>query len=263
MGNLGTIEDEIFQCYISLCYTVTHYEGVERGNLGSGLFNYLSSAIMSKIALVGACGALVWFLRRYFAGGICKNNVSLAGKTAIITGGNTGIGKATAFAFAKRGARVILACRSVEKGDKAAKEIRLQVKNADVAVRYLDLSSLSSVRRFVDNFLRSENQLHILVNNAGLFGCPHWKSEDGYEMQFAVNHLGHFLLTNLLLDPLSKSAPSRIVVVSSSLHKSAKINFEDLQGDQSYLPKVAYKQSKLANILFAHELSKRLPPGMF
>ena len=217
---------------------------------------------MSKIALlVGACGALVWLLRRYFAGGVCQNSVNLRGKTALITGGNTGLGKATALALAQKGARVILACRSLERGDRAASEIRSQVENAEIAVHFLDLSSLESVRRFVQDFIRTESDLHILINNAGIYGCPPWKSEDGYELQFAVNHLGHFLLTNLLMDTLERSAPSRIVVVSSSLHKGGHIEFDDLNGDQDYQPKKAYVQSKLANLLFAHELNKRLPSG--
>ena len=216
---------------------------------------------MSQIALVGACGALVWLLRRYFSGSMCQNNVSLRGKTVLITGGNTGLGKATALALAKKGARVILACRSLERGVKAASEIRSQVENAQIAVYYLDLSSLESVRRFVQDFVKSETGLHILINNAGIFGCPNWKSEDGYEMHFAVNHLGHFLLTNLLMDMLAQSAPSRIVVVSSSLHKRGHIEFNDLGSDVDYKPRKAYSQSKLANLLFAHELNKRLPPG--
>ncbi|XP_028395172.1 retinol dehydrogenase 12-like [Dendronephthya gigantea] len=217
---------------------------------------------MFRIAFVGACGALVWFLRRHFSGAFCKNDVNLRGKTALITGGNTGLGKATALALAQRGARVILACRSLKRGDKAASEIRSQVKNANIAVYFLDLSSLKSVRKFAQDFSRAESELHILVNNAGIYGCPHWKSEDGYEMQFAVNHLGHFLLTNLLLDTLAMSAPSRIIVVSSALHKNARIPFDDLNGDKDYHPKKAYGQSKLATLLFAHELNKRLPSGV-
>lgn len=216
---------------------------------------------MSRLALVGVCGALVWLLRRYFRGGVCHNKVNLRGKTALITGGNTGLGKATALALAERGARVILACRSLDRGDRAASEIRSQVENAQIVVYFLDLSSLTSVRKFVQEFTKNENDLHILVNNAGIYGCPHWKSEDGYEMQFAVNHLGHFLLTNLLLDTLAQSAPSRIIVVSSSLHKKSHIKFDDLNGDKHYNPSKAYSHSKLANVLFAHELNKRLPPG--
>lgn len=217
---------------------------------------------MSRIALVGACSALVWFLRRYFSGGFCKNKVDLHGKTALITGGNTGLGKATALALAQKGARVILACRSLERGDKAASEIRSKVKNAKIRVYFLDLSSLKSVRKFAQDFSRTESELHILVNNAGIYGCPHWKTEDGYEMQFAVNHLGHFLLTNLLLDTLARSIPSRIIIVGSSLHKGAQIAFDDLNGDKEYHPRKAYGQSKLANLLFAHELNKRLPSGI-
>lgn len=217
---------------------------------------------MYVIAVAGACGTLVWLFRRYFGGKICQNDVSLCGKTALITGGNTGIGKATALALARKGAKIILACRSLQRGDKAADEIRHRVRNANVCVFFLDLSSLKSIKQFAKDFTKTGNTLHILINNAGIYGTPHWKSEDGFELQFAVNHLGHFLLTNLLMDTLAKSKPSRIIIVSSSLHKYGSIDFEDLNGDKNYSPRKAYAQSKLANLLFAHELKKRVPQGI-
>ena len=196
---------------------------------------------------------------RYFAGGVCRSNASLAGKTVIITGANTGIGKETAIDMAKRQARVIMACRSVERGEKAAKEVRKASGSIKVEFRQLDLASLASVRRFCEHVLKEESHIDILINNAGIMSCPYWKTEDGFEMQFGVNHLGHFLLTNLLLDRLKKAPAARIVNVSSLAYKRTNgINFDDINSEQSYIPRAAYSQSKLANILFTRSLAKRL-----
>ena len=196
--------------------------------------------------------------RRYFAGGVCRSKARLDGKTAIITGGNTGIGKETAIDLAGRNARVILACRSVEKGEKAAVEVREKSGNDDVVFRQLDLASLASVRQFAATVLEEESRIDILVNNAGVMACPYSKTEDGFEMQFAVNHLAHFLLTNLLLDRLKEAPSARIVNVSSLAHMNGKINFDDINFEKSYEPWQAYGQSKLANILFTRSLAKRL-----
>lgn len=207
-------------------------------------------------------------LRCYFAGGVCKNNVSLKGKTVIVTGANTGLGKEVALDLAKRQARVILACRSREKGQKAADDIRSQVKEAVLVIKCLDLSSLTSVRDFSAEILNEEDRLDVLVNNAGVYMDPPMvKTKAGLEIHFAVNHLGHFLLTNLLLDLLEKSVPSRIVVVSSSLAKRAAIDFENIYAEKGNSQKQnhmtgPYAQSKLANMLFAHDLNKRLPKGV-
>ena len=206
-------------------------------------------------------------LRCYFAGGVCKNNVSLKGKTVIVTGANTGLGKEVALDLAKRQARVILACRSREKGQKGADDIRSQVKEAVLVIKCLDLSSLTSVRDFSAEILNEEERLDVLVNNAGVYMDPPMvKTKAGLEIHFAVNHLGHFLLTNLLLPLLEKSAPSRIVVVSSSLAKRAAIDFENVYAEKGNSQKQnhmtgPYAQSKLANMLFAHDLNKRLPKG--
>ena len=194
---------------------------------------------------------------------MCRSKASLAGKTVIITGANTGIGKETAIDMAKRHARVIMACRSVERGEKAADEVRRASGSSNVVFQQLDLASLTSVRRFCERVLKEEPRIDILINNAGIMACPYWKTEDGFEMQFGVNHLGHFLLTNLLLDRLKEAPAARIVNVSSLSYKRCKgINFEDINCEHAYHPRDAYGQSKLAVILFTRSLAKRLEGTM-
>ncbi|XP_037550959.1 retinol dehydrogenase 14-like isoform X1 [Nematolebias whitei] len=182
------------------------------------------------------------------------------GKTVIVTGANSGIGKATAAGIVKLQGRVIMACRDPDRAEEAARDIRQQTgaDSAQVAVKHLDLASLKSVQTFCENIIKEEPRLDVLINNAGIFQCPYTRTEDGFEMQFGVNHLGHFLLTHLLLDLLKSSAPSRIVVVSSKLYKHGEINFEDLNSEQFYDKALAYSRSKLANLLFTHELARRL-----
>ncbi|KAL7876857.1 hypothetical protein SRHO_G00035000 [Serrasalmus rhombeus] len=184
----------------------------------------------------------------------------MRGKTIIVTGANSGIGKATAVELLRRQARVIMACRSPERAEQAAQEIRQEAgpEQGELLVKLLDLASLKSVRSFCEEIIKEEPRLDVLINNAGVYQCPYTKTEDGFEMQFGVNHLGHFLLTNLLLDLLKRSAPSRIVVVSSKLYKYAEINFDDLNSEQSYDKAFAYGRSKLANLLFMLELARRL-----
>ena len=133
---------------------------------------------------------------------VCDNNISLSGKTCIVTGANTGIGKAVAFEFAKRNARVILACRDAQKANAAAAEIRRKLKHSNVDVYILDLASFASIKHCAEEIIKKEDSIDILVNNAGLMSCPFQRSNDGIEMQFAVNHAGHFLFTNLLLDQM-------------------------------------------------------------
>ena len=180
------------------------------------------------------------------------------GKVVIITGCNTGIGKETALDLARRGASVYMACRDKVKCEEARQEIIKATGNLNVFNRSLDLSSLDSVRRFVAEFLKEEPRLDVLINNAGVMMCPKMLTKDGFEMQLGTNHLGHFLLTNLLLDTLKKSAPSRIINVSSLAHIGGKLNKEDLNYDKHYVDVMAYCQSKLANVLFTRELAKRL-----
>ncbi|XP_063044635.1 retinol dehydrogenase 12-like isoform X2 [Engraulis encrasicolus] len=197
-------------------------------------------------------------LRRWMAGGVCRSKARLDGKTVLITGANTGLGKETAVDLASRGARVILACRDMGRGGRAAEEIRKRSGNGNVLLKQLDLASLESVRRLATDVLATEERLDILINNAGIMMCPKWQTEDGFEMQFGVNHLGHFLLTNRLLPILKKSTPSRVVNVSSLAHEKGKIHFDDINLDKDYEPMRSYQQSKLANVLFSRELAKRL-----
>lgn len=205
--------------------------------------------------VVGLCAG-----KKYFQGPRCQSSKSLQGKTVVITGANTGIGKETAVDLAARGARVIIGCRNLEKGTEALKEIQDRSGNRNVFLEKLDLASLESVRTFADKILNSEPRVDILINNAGVMACPYQKTQDGFEMQFGVNHLGHFLLTLLLLDRLKSSQPSRIINVSSSAHRmgTGKIKFDDIHHEKSYSSWGAYFDSKLANVLFTRELSKHL-----
>ncbi|KPP73165.1 retinol dehydrogenase 12-like, partial [Scleropages formosus] len=200
----------------------------------------------------------VILLRKWIAGGVCHSRARLDGKTVMITGSNTGIGKETARDMARRGARVVMACRDLTRAEKAAEEIRRSTGNGSVVVRHLDLASLYSVKEFTKEYIATEQRLDILINNAGVMMCPKWHTEDGYETQLAVNHLGHFLLTNLLLGKLKSSAPSRVINVSSMAHKGGKIHFDDLCFEKiPYNSLVSYRQSKLANVLFSKELARR------
>ena len=206
-----------------------------------------------------ATGVGLWMLRRYFAGGVCQSKAKLDGQMVIITGGNTGIGKETAIDLAKRNARVILACRSEEKGKKAEVDVRRESGNNDVHFRQLDLSSFASIRKFAKEVLEEESCVDILINNAGVMMCPYTKTEDGFEMQFGVNHLGHFLLTNLLLDRIKQAPEGRIVNVSSSMHAfSPPLNLDTINSEDNYSAIQSYSNSKLANVLFTKALAKRL-----
>ena len=214
----------------------------------------------AQVAIGVAAIAALYAGKRYFQGPRCHSTKSLEGKTVVITGANTGIGKETAVDLAKRRARVIIGCRNMEKGKEALKEIQERSGSTNVFLEKLDLASLDSVRKFADNILNTEPRLDILINNAGVMACPYQKTADGFEMQFGTNHLGHFLLTMLLLDRLKRSAPSRIITVSSLGHKFAYkgINFDDIHFEKKYDSWDAYANSKLANVLFTRELSKRL-----
>ncbi|XP_068595725.1 retinol dehydrogenase 11 [Brachionichthys hirsutus] len=210
------------------------------------------------VAVVTLTGLGLYGIKKWMTGRVCNSKARLDGKTVLITGGNTGIGKETAVDLARRGARVILACRDMDRANKAAEEVRTRSGNDTVIVRKLDLGSLQSVRQLAEDVLASEERLDVLINNAGVMHCPKWQTEDGFEMQFGVNHLGHFLLTNCLLDLLKKSSPSRIVNVSSIAHKRGQIHFDDINLDKDYNHWKSYQQSKLANVLFSRELAKRL-----
>ena len=182
----------------------------------------------------------------------------MKGKICIVTGGNTGIGKATVEGLARQGATVILACRDLDKGRAAQAEIVAKLPGAEIELMRLDLASLASVREFAKAFTEKHPRLDVLVENAGVSTGKRQLTADGFEMDFGVNHLGHFLLTELLLPTLEASAPSRVVVVASSVHKGAKIDFDDLQGEKSWGIVRFYGQSKLCNMLFVRSLAKRL-----
>ncbi|XP_066244150.1 retinol dehydrogenase 11 [Saccopteryx leptura] len=197
-------------------------------------------------------------IRKMLSSGVCTSTVQLSGKVAVVTGANTGIGKETTKELAQRGARVYIACRDVQKGELVAREIQTMTGNQQVLVRKLDLADTKSIRAFAKGFLAEEKHLHILINNAGVMMCPYSKTADGFEMHIGVNHLGHFLLTHLLLEKLKESAPSRVVNVSSLAHHLGRIHFRNLQGEKFYSAGLAYCHSKLANILFTRELARRL-----
>ncbi|XP_057210434.1 retinol-DH_like_SDR_c domain-containing protein isoform X3 [Triplophysa rosa] len=184
------------------------------------LWEELNSNCLVKYGTATAVTAIsLVLLRKWIAGGVCRCRVRLDGKTVVITGANTGIGKETAHDLAMRGARIVMACRDLSRAEKAAAEIRRSTGNGHIVVRHLDLASLFSVRQFAHEYVATENRLDILINNAGVMMCPKGLTEDGYETQFAVNHLGHFLVTVMLLDVLRKSTPSRVINVSSIAHK--------------------------------------------
>ncbi|KAL6030862.1 hypothetical protein STEG23_015679, partial [Scotinomys teguina] len=211
------------------------------------------------VSVVGTVIGGAVLLKDYVAGGACPSKATIPGKTVIVTGANTGIGKQTALELAKRGGNIILACRDMEKCEAAAKDIRGETLNPRVRAQHLDLASLKSIREFAKKIIKEEERVDILVNNAAVMRCPHWTTEDGFEMQFGVNHLGHFLLTNLLLEKLKASAPSRIISLSSLAHVAGHIDFDDLNWKtKEYDTKAAYCQSKLAVVLFTKELSRRL-----
>lgn len=181
----------------------------------------------------------------------------MAGKTVIVTGANSGIGQATSHDLAKRGARVIMACRDMGACGRARDTIVKDTFNQNVSCKYLDLSSMQSIRRFAEE-VNKENRVDILINNAGIMMCKKAMTAEGIELQLGVNHFGSFLLTHLLLDKLKESAPSRVINLTSLSYKTANINFEDLNSDESYSESGAYKQSKLALVLSSKEYAKRL-----
>ncbi|NOP99089.1 MULTISPECIES: SDR family NAD(P)-dependent oxidoreductase [Mycolicibacterium] len=182
-----------------------------------------------------------------------------SGRTAIVTGANTGLGLETAKALAAKGAHVILAVRNLTKGEAAVEWITRSVRDADLELQRLDLGSLASVREAADEIRTKHETIDLLINNAGVMTPPRETTSDGFELQFGTNHLGHFALTGLLLDRLLPTVGSRIVTVSSIGHRFAPgIRFEDLQWERRYNRLQAYGQSKLANLLFTYELQRRL-----
>ncbi|XP_011646461.1 retinol dehydrogenase 13-like isoform X3 [Pogonomyrmex barbatus] len=187
-----------------------------------------------------------------------KGTEDLTNKVVIVTGANSGIGKETTLELAKRNAKVIMACRDMEKCEMVRRNIVLDSKNKYVYCRKCDLASQESIRNFVTQFKKEHDKLHILINNAGVMRCPKSYTKEGIEMQLGVNYMGHFLLTNLLLDVLKVSAPSRIVNLASRTYRKGQINMKDLNFENDYDEGRAYSQSKLAVMLFTHELANRL-----
>src|SRR6266853_1457547 len=185
-------------------------------------------------------------------------NSSMQGKICMVTGANSGIGKATALALAQMGATVVMVCRDRTRGEEAKSEITTKSRNTAVDLLQADLSSQQSIRQLVENFQHHYTHLHVLINNAGAAFPGRRETVDGLEMTFAVNYLAPFLLTNLLLDVLKASAPARIVNVSSDSHRSGSIQLDDLQAEKLYRPMRTYPQSKLAVVLFTYELARRL-----
>ncbi|HSK50676.1 MAG TPA: oxidoreductase [Solirubrobacterales bacterium] len=184
------------------------------------------------------------------------------GRVAVVTGANSGLGLVTARELAKAGANVVLACRNLEKGEAAVRAIRAEEPDATLELESLDLASLDSVRAFAERFSAGHDGLDLLVNNAGVMACsPRRETADGFEMQLGTNHLGHFALTGLLLGALEGREDARVVTVSSTAHKLGRIRFDDLQSERRYGRWRAYCQSKLANVLFALELDRRLRAG--
>jgi NAD(P)-dependent dehydrogenase (short-subunit alcohol dehydrogenase family) len=181
-----------------------------------------------------------------------------AGRVAVVTGANSGLGYVTARELARRGARVVLTSRNDTRGKEAEARILAAVPDADLDLRHLDLSDLGNVRSFADGIQSSYPSVDLLVNNAGVMAIPRKETADGFEMQFGTNHLGHFALTGLLLPLLVDTDGARVVTVSSTAHKPGKLDFDDLMHKNSYRKWRVYSDSKLANLLFAYELQRRL-----
>lgn len=221
----------------------------------------MSNALQSSfkyVAVVGVSCIGIYLVRRYIAGSVCRASTQLHGKVAIVTGANSGIGLEIARELAKRGARVILACRDMSRATDTALKIIFATGNTDVYPLHVDVSSLASVREFVKEFLASEKQLDILVNNAAVFGIPFQTTDDGHEVVFATNYLGHFQLTLLLLDALKRNPPSRVVNISSDAYKYFRsFSIDKIHDERGYGVLKAYSQSKLALIYFTQELHRR------
>ncbi|XP_026743075.1 retinol dehydrogenase 13-like [Trichoplusia ni] len=210
------------------------------------------------ITAVAATAGGACIFKDFYGGPPFDKAVRADGKVVIVTGANSGIGREAAWDLARRGAKVFLACRNMEKCEEVRREIVLESNNKYVYCRPCDLASTKSIRKFVERFKSEEPRLDVLINNAGVMEPPASVTRDGFETQLGVNHLGHFLLTNLLLDTLQKSAPSRVISVAGSSHYRGDINKEDLNFSKKYDGPAAHAQSKLATVLFIRELGKRM-----
>ena len=218
-----------------------------------------AAGIFGSLLVLGCVAGLLWLLRWWMQGPArVPSSVRLEGKVAVITGANTGIGRTTARDLSSRGAKVVLLCRDTDKAELVAAQIRDETKG-EVVCHKLDLADLASVHECAEQLGNSLEKIDILINNAGVMACPKTKTKDGFEMQFGTNHLGHFLLTNLLMPQLKRAAPgARIVNVSSMAHMSGRINWDDINYDEATYDRfTSYAQSKLANILFTKELARK------
>ena len=185
------------------------------------------------------------------------NGQWIRGKTCMITGATSGIGRASAIELGRMGAKLVLVCRNRERGDELVREIQ-RAGNPDVELMVADLESQAQIRKLAADFLATKKPLHVLINNAGVFNMKRALTSDGLEEVFAVNHLAYFMLTLLLLDRIKESAPARIINIASDLHKRATLKFDDLGGGRSFGGMSSYGQSKLANVVFTYELARRL-----
>ncbi|KAG6442011.1 retinol dehydrogenase 13 [Manduca sexta] len=219
---------------------------------------WVPSTPVALISAVAATAGAVCIFKDMYGGPPFDKEVQADNKTVIVTGATSGIGREAAWDFARRGAKVFMACRNMEKCETERRDIVLETRNKYVYCRPCDLASTQSIAEFVHRFKQEEPHVHVLVNNAAVMEPPQGVTKDGFETQLGVNHLGHFLLTNLLLDTLKSSAPSRVVVVSCAAHRRGRVHQQDLNLSQKYDAATAYSQSKLANVLFATELSRRL-----
>ena len=181
----------------------------------------------------------------------------LTGRTAAVTGANSGIGLVCARELARKGATVVMGCRDPQRGENALAEMREAASGVTVELERLDLADLASVREFAAAVCERHPKLDLLINNAGVMATPRAETKDGFELQIGTNHLGHFALTGLLFDRLTAAREARVVTVSSGAHRLGRIDFDDLMGERSYSRWGRYSQSKLANLLFAFELARR------
>merc|ERR1712025_599134 len=229
----------------------TRSMGLEGGALAGAIIGGIIGGLV-------AFALLLWIIRMWMQGPKVTSKVTLKGKTVVITGANTGIGKLTALDLSRRGAKIVMLVRDMQKAELAANEIRLETEG-EVIIHKLDLASLESVREVAEQLGNSLDKIDILINNAGIMACPEMRTKEGFEMQFGTNHLGHFLLTNLLMPLIKKAAPgARIINVSSLAHTNGQMNWDDINFEKTpYDPIKAYGQSKLANVLFTKELARK------
>lgn len=201
-------------------------------------------------------------VRNWFTKGKCKNKARLDGKVVLITGGNSGIGLETARDLAKRGAKIVIASRDEKKSKEAVEDIIATTGNDRIEHKHLDLGNFSSVRKFAEEFKKEFDRLDILINNSGTGGLKHKLTEDQIDIVTQINYFGPFLLTNLLLDTVIKSKPSKIIIVSSKAHLYGKVDLEDLRCHVKKPWYTIYANTKLYNVLWAKALSKKVPEGV-